>query len=146
MGEDGNVKKFLHKQTTKTLKENGAVNDRGDVDIDTGAVIFSADMLGSLYSLISENGKISTEKYNAFVNDKVRLSLYGDFLYPLASDSTLEAFYNEAPEGELCDELLKARENPQNYGNLRVRVSGFSDYFVRLNDDIQNDILKRTTK
>ena len=110
MGEDGNVKKFLHKQTTKTLKENGAVNDRGDVDIDTGAVIFSADMLGSLYSLISENGKISTEKYNAFVNDKVRLSLYGDFLYPLASDSTLEAFYNEAPEGELCDELLKARE------------------------------------
>ena len=42
------------------------------------------------------------------------------------------------------DELLKARENPQNYSNLRVRVSGFSDYFVRLNDDIQNDILKRT--
>lgn len=42
------------------------------------------------------------------------------------------------------DELLKARENPQNYGNLRVRVSGFSDYFVRLNNDIQDDIIKRT--
>ena len=42
------------------------------------------------------------------------------------------------------DDLLKAKKSPENHGNLRVRVSGFSDYFVRLNDDIQNDIIKRT--
>ena len=42
------------------------------------------------------------------------------------------------------DDLLKAQKAPENYGNLRVRVSGFSDYFVRLNEDIQNDIIKRT--
>lgn len=42
-------------------------------------------------------------------NDKVRLSIYGDFLYPLATESTLEQFYLEKPEGEFCDELHEAR-------------------------------------
>lgn len=113
-GEDGNVCKFLHKQTVETLKAQGAVNDNNCVDIDTGAVIFSADMLSSLYSLVCKDGKLSEELYNKYVNDKVRLSLYGDFLYPLANESTLEAFYKEAPEGTMCDELLKAREDVWN--------------------------------
>lgn len=104
-GEDGNVRKFLHKQTVETLTEQGAVNDRGAVDIDTGAVVFSADMLKNLYGLVA-----SDKDFDALVNETVRLSLYGDFLYPLASDSTLEQFYNEAPEGEFCDELKNARE------------------------------------
>ena len=82
-GEDGNVKSFLHKQTVETLTAAGAVNERGAVDIDTGAVIFSAKMLGSLYGLVD-----TEERYHALVNDQVRLSLYGDFLYPLATEST----------------------------------------------------------
>lgn len=102
--EDGNVKKFLHKQTVETLRQMGAVNENDCVDIDTGAVIFSTDMLSSLYSLIS-----TTEDYHKYVNDTVRLSLYGDFLYPLAEDSTLEKFYDEKPEGEFCAELHAAR-------------------------------------
>lgn len=109
-GEDGCVKRFLHKQTVESLTAMGAVNERGAVDIDTGAVIFSPAILSSLYSLISQNGKVSEKLYNDFVNDKVRLSLYGDFLYPLATDSTLEEFYKEKPEGEYCEELVVARE------------------------------------
>lgn len=110
MGEDGNVKKFLHKQTTETLKAQGAVNQHDAVDIDTGMVIFSTEMLHSLYSMISEQGAFSEEKYAMYVNDRVRLSLYGDFLYPLAADSTLEDFYKEKPEGEFCQELTDARK------------------------------------
>ncbi len=109
MGENGYVAKFLHKQTEEALKEHGAVNERGLVDIDTGAVIFSSSMLSSLYGLISDNGIFDERKYNNIVNDKVRLSLYGDFLYPLAEKSTLEDFYNEKPEGIFCDELKAAR-------------------------------------
>ncbi len=108
-GQDGNVKKFLHKQSVEMLKEQGAVNDRGAVDIDTGAVLFSPDMVKSLYGLISQNGKVKNDLFNKYVNETVRLSLYGDFLYPLATDSTLEAFYKEKPEGDYCDELLEAR-------------------------------------
>ena len=104
-GEDGCVKKFLHKQTVEALQGFGAVNESGKVDIDTGAVIFSVEMLKSLYSLVS-----TEEEYNKYVNETVRLSLYGDFLYPLATDSTLEKFYEEKPEGEFCEELKSARE------------------------------------
>ena len=108
-GEDGYVKKFLHKQTEESLIKQGAVNERGAVDIDTGAVVFSADILKALFCLIAKEDKPDEERYNRFVNDKVRLSLYGDFLYPLAADSTLEDFYREKPEGEFCDELTEAR-------------------------------------
>lgn len=103
-GSDGNVKSFLHKQTVETLRSCGAVNENDCVDIDTGAVIFSSEMLNSLYQLIS-----TEELYDRYVNETVRLSLYGDFLYPLAEDSTLEQFYKEKPEGEFCQELLEAR-------------------------------------
>ena len=108
-GENGNVARFLHKQSEESLRACGAVNARNSVDIDTGAVIFSTDMLGALYSLISTDGAADEEKYSRFVNETVRLSLYGDFLYPLAAESTLEQFYLEKPEGSFCDELTEAR-------------------------------------
>lgn len=38
------------------------------------------------------------------------IAKYADFLYPLAEDSTLEAFYQEKPEGEFCQELTDARK------------------------------------
>ena len=109
-GEDGNVRKFMHKQTVETLRECGAVNEQDCVDIDTGAIIFSKEMLAALYQLISQEGKFSEELFEELVNEKVRLSRYGDFLYPLAADSTLEDFYRENPEGSFCPELMAARQ------------------------------------
>ena len=108
-GEDGNVASFLHKQSEDTLRKIGAVNDSGAVDIDTGATIFGTDILESLYGLISTDGALDETKYRSLVNDHVRLSLYGDFQYPMASDSTLENFYREKPEGEDSPELREAR-------------------------------------
>ncbi|MCR5734480.1 MAG: bifunctional fucokinase/L-fucose-1-P-guanylyltransferase [Lachnospiraceae bacterium] len=108
-GSDGNVRSFLHKQSVDTLREVGAVNDSNAVDIDTGAILFGVDLLGSLWSLISSGDVLDEDKYRAFVNDKVRLSLYGDFEYPLAADSTLSDFYEEKPEGEYSHELHDCR-------------------------------------
>lgn len=104
-GEEGNVRKFLHKQSVETLTAMGAVNENNCVDIDTGAIIFAPEVLDALHTLID-----TPEKYHQYVNDTVRLSLYGDFLYPLATDSTLEAFYQEKPEGDFCPELQEARK------------------------------------
>ncbi len=42
------------------------------------------------------------------------------------------------------EDLLKAKDDPDAYKSLRVRVSGFSDYFVKLNEAIQDDIIART--
>lgn len=108
--EDGNVARFLHKQTEEALRDCGAVNDNDCVDIDTGAVIFSPQMLTSLYSLLCADSTFDPQLYAQFVNDRVRLSLYGDFLYPLANEATLEQFLLEKPEGSFCDELLEARK------------------------------------
>ena len=42
------------------------------------------------------------------------------------------------------EDLIKAKCTPDDYKHLRVRVSGFSDYFVKLNEAIQDDIIART--
>jgi len=44
------------------------------------------------------------------------------------------------------EDLINAKLMPEDYKNLRVRVSGFSDYFVKLNEAIQDDIIDRTTQ
>ncbi len=44
------------------------------------------------------------------------------------------------------DDLVKAKKSPEKYKHIRVRVSGFSDYFVNLREAIQNDIITRTDK
>jgi len=108
-GEDGNVARFLHKQSEQTLRGCGAVNEQDCVDIDTGAVIFSPEMLESLYGIMCTDGAFDEYKYRSLVNETVRLSLYGDFLYPLAEQSTLESFYREKPEGEYTQALHQAR-------------------------------------
>ena len=108
-GENGNVKCCLQKKSVETLRSVGAVNNSDCVDIDTGALIFSTEMMESLYSLIA-----APEDYDRHVNARTRLSLYADFLYPLAEDSTLEDFYKEKPEGEFCPELTAARERVWN--------------------------------
>lgn len=102
--ENGYVINFLHKQTEKSLSERGAVDAKGNVDIDTGACIFSSEILADLYSLID-----TKDKFDKFVNEKARLSFYGDFQYPLAANSTKEQFYKEAPEGDFTEELKECR-------------------------------------
>ncbi|MCD8396286.1 MAG: bifunctional fucokinase/L-fucose-1-P-guanylyltransferase [Lachnospiraceae bacterium] len=101
---DGNVGQFLHKQTVETLSDCGAVDGRGMVNIDTGAVILRPDVLADLYRLID-----TEEKYHQFVNPQACLSFYADFLYPLASASSLEQFYKEKPEGRFTEELHDCR-------------------------------------
>lgn len=119
---DGNdmVGRFLHKQSEEQLRSLGAVNDKDCVDLDTGAVLLDKDLLQALFSLISTNGKVDTVKYDKFVNEKARISFYGDFLYPLAKQSTLEEYYLEAAEGTLNQELHDCRTQ------IWEAISGFS--------------------
>jgi trans-4-hydroxy-L-proline dehydratase len=43
-----------------------------------------------------------------------------------------------------AETLRKAQQNPEAYGNLIVRVAGYSDYFNNLSEQLQNEIIKRT--
>lgn len=103
--ENGYVDAFLHKQSEETLRAKGAVDNHGNVNIDTGAIVFGSDILNDLYSLVD-----TPERFSRYVNDTVRLSFYADFVYPLAESATEEAYYLETPEGEFSDELTACRK------------------------------------
>ena len=102
---------FYTSSRIEALRNAGAVNEQDCVDIDTGAVLFSAKILKALFGLISKDGRVDEKACGRYINETVRLSLYGDFLYPLAEESTLEAFYGEKPEGEYSEALAEARRN-----------------------------------
>ena len=42
--------------------------------------------------------------------------------------------------------LREARENPEGYRDLLVRVAGYSDYFCDLTPDLQEEIMRRTAQ
>ncbi len=42
------------------------------------------------------------------------------------------------------EDLIKAKENPENYGHLTVRVAGYTAYFTELAADLQDEIIART--
>ena len=43
-----------------------------------------------------------------------------------------------------ADTLRDAQRHPEKYRDLIVRVAGYSDYFVDLGEDLQNEIIRRT--
>jgi pyruvate formate-lyase/glycerol dehydratase family glycyl radical enzyme len=43
-----------------------------------------------------------------------------------------------------AETLREAQRHPEKYGDLLVRVAGFSDYFVNLSTELQNEIIRRT--
>jgi fucokinase len=107
--EDGEIIEFLHKQPAEILHAKGAVDADGNVDLDIGFVWLSGDVTDALWRVISEGNRLSQSRYEYFVNDSVRLSFYADFLFPLASHSTLEQYYKETPEFRFSDELIDCR-------------------------------------
>ncbi len=125
----------------------GAVNKAGNVDLDTGAVLFGSALLQALFRLISTGGKVDEKKFRQFCNEEARISFYGDFLYPLANDSTLEDFYKEAAEGQLNEALHECRTqiwkcDPSFLNEAVVSVTG-GIYSFRNNKGIEKSCNKR---
>ena len=105
----GYVYEFLHKRSVTELASAGAINEFGKVDIDTGAVFFCSKVLNSIFSLILDTNRVSGKKCATFINGTVRLSFYGDFMFPFAKASTIDQYLSEPTEGILCDELIACR-------------------------------------
>jgi formate C-acetyltransferase len=67
-------------------------------------------------------------------------------------EKTVDLFLNYFKEGGVHfqltyvskEDLVSAKQRPDDYRSLRVHVSGFSDYFVRLDGGLQDDIIRRT--
>lgn len=48
------------------------------------------------------------------------------------------------PDYVSAEDLIKAQRNPNDYRNLRVRVTGYSGFFTSLEKELQNEIINRT--
>lgn len=108
-GHDNKIAKFLHKKSENCLRKLKAVDEDDNVDIDTGCIWLGSKVVRGLFNLIS-NGEIVDEiKFRKFVNNKVCLSFYGDFIYPLASDVTIEEYLKQEPESGYSNELNECR-------------------------------------
>jgi formate C-acetyltransferase len=44
-----------------------------------------------------------------------------------------------------AQELINAKADPESYGGLTIRVAGYTAYFTELDEDLQDEIIKRTT-
>ena len=103
------VSLFLHKQSVRRLRELGAVDSSDQVNIDTGCIWLGTRVVEALRSLISDEKVVSPERLGKFANKNVCLNFYADFVYPLASDGTLEEYQKEAPESGYSEELTDCR-------------------------------------
>ena len=108
--EKGDVARFLHKLPEQDLRAAGALDDRGRVALDTGAVLMDGELCRDLLTLIETDGEIDPTKLVACLSPKARLSFYADFLYPLAAEATLAQYHLEKPEGDFTPELRALRE------------------------------------
>lgn len=124
--QDKVVTEFLHKQSEETLRNKNAVDSNGNVDVDTGTIWFSKEVCQALFSLIAPNGKIDDNLFKAYVNGNVCLSLYADFLPPLAAETTFEGYKAETPETSITPELIECRTNIWNV------LNGFALDVVRM--------------
>ncbi|MEG0766420.1 MAG: L-fucokinase, partial [Clostridia bacterium] len=107
--EEGLVRHFLHKLPVEKLEALGAVNAQRAVDIDTGAIWLDTRVMDALYGLVGGKTGVRTADFQRFVNEKVRLNFYGDFLYPMASGATLESYLHEPAENQPSEELHACR-------------------------------------
>jgi formate C-acetyltransferase len=43
------------------------------------------------------------------------------------------------------EDLIAAQKDPDKYRNLTIRVAGYTAYFTELAEDLQNEIIARTS-
>jgi len=100
----------LHKQPVEILRKIGAVDGNDCIDLDTGFIWLDRNIVTDLFSLISSNDTIDSEKFDMMVNDGARLSFYGDFLYSLADSAVYENYLASEGENPPNDKLLECRK------------------------------------
>jgi fucokinase len=106
----GDVRKFLHKVSLERLRSEGAVNALGNVNIDTGTFWLSSPAALSLISLVCDGqGNLDPVRLSEFVNDKVRLSFYSDFVMPMTGEASLEEYLAEPGECQGSGEREQCR-------------------------------------
>ncbi len=91
--------------------------------------------------LLSSNGSLLNLKFHPSVfGGEKSLKKFADFLAGFVQLKCTHVQFNIIS----TDILQQAKKNPEAFGDLVVRVAGYSAYFVELDESLQNDIITRT--
>lgn len=106
----GYVDSFLHKQSEETLRQAGAGSEFDSVDLDIGITYLGENAIRAMLGLLQDkSGAVSERLLQKYISDRVRLSFYGDIIYPMARESTLDEFMAQPGDGQTTRELLDLR-------------------------------------
>ena len=122
---------------------------RGEPLSDAASPTYGRDTRGATATLNSLSKPDYTKvACGSVVNQKFSPSMFADGKRQKLSSLIRVYFSKGGQEIQINatsrETLQKAMENPENYKNLVVRVSGFSAFYVTLDRDVQTDILSRT--
>ncbi len=76
---------------------------------------------------------------DSYVKDEASFEKTVDMLETFLKNGGIQFQLNHVD----CDTLICAKEKPEEYKNLKVRVTGYSDYFSNLADPIKDSIIQR---
>ena len=112
---------------------------------DSLAAIFGKDSLGPTALLNSVaaldlKGALGTPVLNFNVMQKIDDEILKCLILGYLEQGGLQLQLTYASR----EELLDAYEHPERHGNLIVRVGGYSEYFVRLSDELKRMVINRT--
>jgi fucokinase len=108
--KDGYVSEFLHKLSEVELRAKDAVSDSDLVDLDIGITFLGENAIRALLGLVlNESGEVDDGAVSKYANSNVNLSFYGDIIYPMATDSTVDDFLQQDGDGPASEELSKLR-------------------------------------
>lgn len=96
------------------------------MDIDTGCIWIGTTIVEALIELFYKNNSIDEVLFEKFVNPKVCLNFYSDFVYPLAENGTFEEYLKQSPENGFSEQLTQARTTIWN------RLNKFQISLIRL--------------
>lgn len=102
------------------------------------AVVRSVTKIDQKYGIggIATNFRFS----KGFLSTETGQKALGAFIRTCMESGCFEIQFNVVDQKD----LIEAKEHPERFQTLMVRVAGYSDYFVRLRPDIQDEIIRRS--
>ena len=92
-------------------------------------------------SLTTNGGLLNMKFLPEFFKNEVGIQKFANFLRSFVDLEIPHVQFNVLRK----EDLLAAKKHPEQYRGLTVRVAGYTAYFTELADDLQNEIIARTS-
>lgn len=92
-------------------------------------------------TLTTNGGLLNMKFLPEFFHNETGVKKFGSFLRSFMDLEIPHIQFNVVRK----EDLIAAKENPEQYRGLTVRVAGYTAYFTELADELQNEIIARTS-